>query len=112
MFNVNRIVRRSACAIAVPALLVAATPVGAEITHFQDAVEAETMSVSIREDGTGRVTARECQRCPKQVFKITPTTIFRKDGQQIAPADTALHNGEAGTVIYLLKNDEATQVNW
>ena len=93
-------------------LLMMALPAAATIIPREEAVEAVAVTVTLRDDLTGRISGRSCNACETKTFPLTPETQAVKNNQRVDLLQLRSLNGKPATIIYNIRTGLATRILW
>ncbi len=84
----------------------------AEILMLEDAIESESLQISINDSLDGYVITKQCSTCPKLKLKIDRTTQAIKQGKVIHLHQANQLNGKYATIIFDPRTKLVKRIIW
>lgn len=86
----------------------------ADFEILEDAVETNTVSVSIPTDSKGSIAVRACGTCPTILLRLTEESTYRIGESEVAFEEFASYVSDAGkrnlTILYTPKSRKITRL--
>lgn len=79
---------------------------------IEDAIEADSLRISLNENLTGFVEGKICDDCETIKVKITPKTKAYENNVEVPLKRAESRLGRSATVYFLIKTNEVSRISW
>ena len=92
-------------------LMLVAVNAGA-VTSLEDAMETDSLRISLNDDNTGFVQGRICDQCEELKVAITPETRAYEKNVEVPLKKAAGRIGRSATVFIDREHTKVTRIKW
>jgi len=82
------------------------------IIMIEDAIEAESLRLSLNDNMTGFVEGKICDECETIKVTITPRTKAYANGVEVPLKTVTSRLGRPATVFFLIETKEVSRIRW
>ena len=79
---------------------------------IEDAIETESLRITLNEDNTGYVQGKTCDYCQLQTIAITPETKVYKKNIEVPLKQAAARIGKPATIFTDIEHTRVTRIVW
>lgn len=81
-------------------------------THIEDAIETESLRITLKENNTGFIQGKICDECKLLTVAITAETRAIHNNTEVALKHAAARVGKSATVFINTEHTKVTRIVW
>jgi hypothetical protein len=81
-------------------------------THTEDAIETDSLRITLKDDGTGYIQGKICDKCKMLTVAITAATKAFNNNTEVPLKQAAGRAGKSATIFIDIEHTHVTRIVW